>query len=689
MTWLVLSLVVTAAVAEPAEPLPELRALERALEGGPVEPGASMRTVLAALPGLWKAQRFREAAALLAAAPSDPPLELDAEWLRAESLSYAGDFQGAVSILERLGASSAEDPVVGLARARLPEALMAAGFPRRAAALCQARLGPAGGTGLRASSAAWEECGRALAASGDRTHAIAAFREAWLRDPSDPAAESAAQDLAALGAARDGAVNGKLLDRVRQLLSAGRPTAAHEEAKLVSGAGATGREELYSGQADRVLGRMDEALEHWSRAMGDRSPQVAALASIAYAKALDARGEWGGAVALLTAVSKRQPKSVEALEAAYLAAWLELQHGALEEALTRFRRLVQIGRRHADEARWWIGWALFGAGRPSEAAKAWIPLALSPSSDLAPQARYWSARLLAGLGRRAEAEALLAPLRDGPPSYYALLANGGRVLTTKVAPSCPSASKDLPVLPRLRRAEWLWALGERQLSTLELDRAAAEASAGESAADVAEAEAALGEAGRAFALVSSGKTRCGPASPDMVAAELFPRPHREAVERAAAAAGVDPLLLWSVMRQESRFREGARSAAQASGLMQLIGPTRSRIARITGAPATDDADGEIAAAAWYLRALLDRFGNEALAIAAYNGGPDAVERWRRAFGDRPLDELVERIPFRETRRYVKRVLENHASYLALFGSGAPIIEASWIAGRAPTSGVDF
>jgi soluble lytic murein transglycosylase len=70
--------------------------------------------------------------------------------------------------------------------------------------------------------------------------------------------------------------------------------------------------------------------------------------------------------------------------------------------------------------------------------------------------------------------------------------------------------------------------------------------------------------------------------------------------------------------------------------------------------------------AWYLASLLERFGGSLpLAIASYNGGPHNVRLWMRESGpDMPVDAFLERIPFSETHRYVRRVLTHYAAYRA-------------------------
>ena len=61
-------------------------------------------------------------------------------------------------------------------------------------------------------------------------------------------------------------------------------------------------------------------------------------------------------------------------------------------------------------------------------------------------------------------------------------------------------------------------------------------------------------------------------------------------------------------------------------------------------------------------------GNLVFAIAGYNAGPGAVDRWRTSFGRLALDEFVEQIPYDETRGYTRKVLRSYAAYQALYGA---------------------
>jgi soluble lytic murein transglycosylase len=161
----------------------------------------------------------------------------------------------------------------------------------------------------------------------------------------------------------------------------------------------------------------------------------------------------------------------------------------------------------------------------------------------------------------------------------------------------------------------------------------------------------------------------------------FPSPYADNVRAAEAAEGLPHGLLWAVMRQESGFDPDAVSPAHAVGLMQLLPETARPIADELALP-RDDArltspPYAIRVGARALRKLLDQFhGDVPLAVAAYNGGADAVERWLSRGAGMQLDTFVERIPYKETRDYVARVMGNLAryAYLADGDSGVPRVE---------------
>lgn len=149
---------------------------------------------------------------------------------------------------------------------------------------------------------------------------------------------------------------------------------------------------------------------------------------------------------------------------------------------------------------------------------------------------------------------------------------------------------------------------------------------------------------------------------------LYPYAYRDVLDVMAQSSGVDPFLVLGVMRAESVYDLDARSIVGARGLMQIMPFTAIRIARVMNDSRFTLKDLprpelNIGYGAFYLKMLLDYYkGNPFLAIAAYNGGPVSVDRWVSRFGDLEIDEFVETIPFRETRRYVKTVFKNYNQY---------------------------
>ncbi|MBW1760188.1 MAG: lytic transglycosylase domain-containing protein [Deltaproteobacteria bacterium] len=162
-------------------------------------------------------------------------------------------------------------------------------------------------------------------------------------------------------------------------------------------------------------------------------------------------------------------------------------------------------------------------------------------------------------------------------------------------------------------------------------------------------------------------TAGGFSGPDFL--DTLPRAYEWLAVPAARRYGLDPNVLLAVMRVESAYQKHIVSYAGAVGLMQIMPRTGQLIAHTLGHDDFTPADLldprlNLEFAAWYLSSLIHRFdGRLPLAIAAYNGGPHNVRRWIQEGAEgTPLDVLLERIPFTQTHRYVRKVLVHYEAY---------------------------
>ncbi|HWV88354.1 MAG TPA: lytic transglycosylase domain-containing protein [Capillimicrobium sp.] len=147
----------------------------------------------------------------------------------------------------------------------------------------------------------------------------------------------------------------------------------------------------------------------------------------------------------------------------------------------------------------------------------------------------------------------------------------------------------------------------------------------------------------------------------------LPLRHEDIIRQQAREKNLPPDLIAGVIYAESRFSDQT-SHAGARGLMQITPDTAQAIATRTGGVAfvqEDLADPQIniSYGSWYLRHMLDRYGeNVELALAAYNAGQGNVDRWIAEAQAEGRELKVADIPFAETRAYVERVLDARADY---------------------------
>ena len=148
---------------------------------------------------------------------------------------------------------------------------------------------------------------------------------------------------------------------------------------------------------------------------------------------------------------------------------------------------------------------------------------------------------------------------------------------------------------------------------------------------------------------------------------LFPTQYMSAIKNIDST--IDPLVVLSLIRQESAFNPKAKSIVGARGLMQLMPQTAKRFYRKIRPHHLKKPKLNIRIGTKLLRKLLKKYqGNLIYALAAYNAGERNANQWiKNRFTGTNAEDIIEEIPFRETRLYVKLIYRNLFFYNMLFG----------------------
>jgi soluble lytic murein transglycosylase len=337
----------------------------------------------------------------------------------------------------------------------------------------------------------------------------------------------------------------------------------------------------------------------------------------------------------------------------------------------------------AKLARWRLTWIDLASGQHDRAVPRLQKLARGAVHDIEVQrARYWLA-----IARRAtDAEAAEQELRKlaeaAPLSYYGMIAANHLAAPPDPVRPFLGQRKPEPVHTRATRAGWLLDAGLDELAGYELLSWLWDGKLNRQ--HRLQAASLLHEVGDHFRAVRTVINGFGSAldegiDPDWIEAWqlAWPQAFEGHVRAAIAEFGFDQTLVWAVMREESTYRPTVSSPAGAIGLMQIIPPTGERIASSLGVAGfvpekLQIPDLNIRFGTYYLNSLVSRFeGSQALAVAAYNAGPEAVNRWLRQDGRQANDAFVESIPYGETRRYLRRVLRSQRVYRLLYPQPRP------------------
>ncbi len=387
----------------------------------------------------------------------------------------------------------------------------------------------------------------------------------------------------------------------------------------------------------------------------------------------------------------RFPHRPEAVEILFRRADGLQSRGDLQGALRGFQETADLAppQNLAGEARMRVGQILLSLGRALEAAETFSEyLKMFPDGRRWDEAAFWAGRTLLTLGRVEEGEELLDRLLARFPfSYYAV--QGGHLLGRVFDPQIQARAEPLPRPPLLAvglaKMDRLVALGLHERSAWEarrmMDALRMERDPSARQAGLLSLALELNERGFTREGINLGwelRREGVPWCRDLLSA-IYPFPHRELILAEAEERTLDPFLMAGLVRQESAFWIEARSRADARGLMQLLPGTGAEMARVVG-PGDFHPDRHlynpeinVHLGMAFFADLRRRFGEDlSIVLSAYNAGPTRARRWREFPEVGDLPRFVERIPFTETRGYVKAVLLNREIYRWLYGpAGTP------------------
>ena len=360
------------------------------------------------------------------------------------------------------------------------------------------------------------------------------------------------------------------------------------------------------------------------------------------------------------------------------------------EATDYYRRAWSLLKKDVTTPGWTdetVAWSARAALRAAPGQDRWALLlrtmeAMAPSEQRDPAWAYWRARALlataakaeAGDAQRDEARRQLAAMAS-PWHFYGQHAaeDLGLKLVLPAAPApLTSAEKDAAAAnPGLARALSLTFLGLRDEARREWNFTLRGMNDRELQAS---ARLACDASDWQLCINTGERTRA-----EVDVTLRYPMPFATEISRAALAAGLEPALVFGLIRQETRFMTALRSSAGASGLMQLMPATARWVARKLGLEfkpeQINDPELNLRLGTQYLKLVLDDLGGSLpMAAAAYNAGPGRPRRWREGAVLEPA-AWAENIPFHETRDYVKKVMSNASIYAALLDSQPPQLKA--------------
>ncbi len=368
-----------------------------------------------------------------------------------------------------------------------------------------------------------------------------------------------------------------------------------------------------------------------------------------------------------------------------------------------YQRVVETfpSGRNAFNAEWRAAWVAYLNRHPDAEDKLKSFLVKYPASADTSDAVYWLGRIAERNAKVAEARSYYLKDVDRFPQTYFGHAAAARLSKLEPADGDPPEILDkIPPPPALRsfdepipaaaadrwaRAQALRTIAFDASAELELKNAYFATSSPRFLYEASQAAFDQGHfaAGMAYGriIVPNFDARKIDDLPINVWKVLYPLPYEAVIRREAAKNNFDPLLAAGLMRQESTFQADALSPTNAIGLMQVEPKTGKLLAKQLRVSFSTkklfEPDYNIRLGMLYISNLVRLTGAPEYALAAFDAGEDRIAAWKAERNYDEIPELVESIPFTETRDYVQIVLRNSEVYRMIYGqSGAPSSSAA-------------
>lgn len=424
-----------------------------------------------------------------------------------------------------------------------------------------------------------------------------------------------------------------------------------------------------------MLSRLNRDAEAAAQYAGVKSPApLAAAARYQRARALLAMGRGSDAKAALRDITTAFPTDTSAASALLLLS--DLATDELRDADARSTLLTIVQRfprsHHAPTALFRAGIISYVSNNSAAAAELDSVATLYPASDDALAALYWAGRAWAQRRDSAKAhERWKAVMTKDGASYYSVLSARRLKVPVLIDSSRTNRYPEVDDISEAsRRAAILEDVGMDTEANLEYDRLY-DGVAGSRDRLVATAAALAGgeQSARSMTLGRRVVAEIGPTAQNYRL--VYPIVGRDALAASSRANGLDPALVAGVIRTESSFNPRATSPVGARGLMQLMPDVGRTLARSKGLREFDaerlyEPELNIQLGTVHLSGLFRGNRDVAQAVAAYNAGESRVARWLKKKGTNDNEMFIERIPYVETRDYVRSVLRNRAFYRILY-----------------------